>query len=60
MRVARVWRDGDRHTFVEWSVDIMLESEMAHAYTAGSNEGMTATDTMKNTVGDVGVRRYKG
>lgn len=51
VRVARVWRDGNRHTFREWSVDIMLESDMAHAYTTGSNEGMTATDTMKNTVG---------
>lgn len=50
VRVGRVWRDGARHTFVEWTVDTMLESDMAHAYKTPSNAGMTATDTQKNTV----------
>ena len=50
VRVGRVWRDGARHTFVEWTVDTMLESDMAHAYKSPSNAGMTATDTQKNTV----------
>lgn len=50
VRVARVWRDGDTHTFVEWSVNTVLESDMAHAFLTDSNEGMTATDTQKNTV----------
>lgn len=50
VRVARVWRDGDNQTFVEWKVDTMLESDMAHAYKTPSNAGMTATDTQKNTV----------
>ena len=50
VRVGRVWRDGDTSTFVEWKVDTVLESDMAHAFLTGSNEGMTATDTQKNTV----------
>lgn len=50
VRVARVWRDGAKHTLMEWEVGVMLESDMAHAYLAGSNEGMTATDTIKNIV----------
>lgn len=50
VRVGRVWRDGATHTFVEWNVDTMLESDMAHAYLTESNAGMTATDTQKNTV----------
>jgi len=50
VRLARVWRDGGRHAFVEWSVDVMLESDMAHAFLTASNAGMTPTDTQKNTV----------
>ena len=50
VRVARVWREGSKHYFVEWSVDVMLESDMAHAFLKGSNTDMTATDTQKNTV----------
>ena len=50
VRVARVWREGNRHYFVEWSVDVMLESDMAHAFLKGTNTNMTATDTQKNTV----------
>lgn len=50
VRVGRVWRDGPKHTFVEWTVDTMLESDMEHAYKTESNAGMTATDTQKNTV----------
>lgn len=39
-----------RHHFVEWSVETVLESEMAHAFLSSSNAGMTATDTQKNAV----------
>ena len=38
------------HTFAEYSVDTVLLSAMEHAFLRGSNEGMTATDTQKNTV----------
>ena len=51
VRVARVWREpGGVQHFAEWTVATMLESAMEHAYERGSNEGMTATDTQKNTV----------
>jgi urate oxidase len=38
------------HRFVEFKVDTMLESDMAHAFLTPSNAGMTATDTQKNAV----------
>lgn len=50
VRVGRVWREGNVHYLVEWSVHVMLESDMAHAFLTHSNKGMTATDTQKNTV----------
>ena len=49
-QVARVWKEGSTYTFVEWSVNVMLESDMAHAFTDGTNTDMVATDTQKNTV----------
>ena len=50
VRLGRTWREGDVHHFVEWTVHTMLESDMARAFTEGSNIDMTATDTQKNTV----------
>ncbi|KAK9815848.1 hypothetical protein WJX72_010739 [[Myrmecia] bisecta] len=54
VRLGRVWREGAVHHMVEWTVSTMLESDMAHAFTTGSNKGMTATDTQKNMVYYVG------
>ena len=51
VRLGRVWREGNVHHMVEWNVNTMLDSDMAHAYVKGTNTGMTATDTQKNTVG---------
>ena len=48
VRVARTWREGSVHHFVEWNVEVVIESAMAHAYTTHSNDGMTTTDTTKN------------
>lgn len=50
VRLGRVWRDGARHTMVEWLVNISLESECDASFTGGDNSGIVATDTMKNTV----------
>ena len=50
VRLGRVWREGNTHYMVEWTVFCMLESDMAHAFVDGSNADMTATDTQKNTV----------
>jgi len=48
VRVARTWREGAVHHFVEWMVEVSIESAMEHAYKTASNEGMTTTDTTKN------------
>jgi len=54
VRLARVWRpppgSAGVHTFVEWEVQCLLESAMEHAFLRGDNTGMTATDTVKNSV----------
>lgn len=50
VRVARTWREGNVHHFVEWNVQTTLESDMAHSFIVGTNTDMTATDTQKNTV----------
>lgn len=50
VRLGRVWREGNVHHMVEWTVQSMLESDMAHAFQTSSNADMTATDTQKNTV----------
>ena len=50
VRLGRTWREGNKHYFVEWRVQAMHESDMAHAYYEGSNKDMTTTDTTKNTV----------
>lgn len=50
VRLGRVWREGNVHHMVEWSVNTMIESDMEHAFLKGDNTGMTATDTQKNTV----------
>ena len=50
VRLGRVWREGSKHYFVEWDVNVMLVSDMAHAFKEGTNTNMTATDTTKNTV----------
>ena len=58
VRVARTWREGDTHHFVEWMVEVIIESDMAHAYKTHSNEGMTTTDTTKNQC-DVVAKRTR-
>jgi urate oxidase len=50
VRVARVQRDGERHTIHEVEVQVMLRGDFASSYTAGDNSLVVPTDTMKNTV----------
>ncbi|KAL2609002.1 hypothetical protein R1flu_027575 [Riccia fluitans] len=50
VRVARVWREGNSHVMVEWSVAISVRSKSLSAYTEGDNTAVVATDTIKNTV----------
>jgi hypothetical protein len=57
VRVGRVWREGDVHHMVEWTVNTMLDSDMEHAFMFGDNTGMTPTDTQKHTVRRADVAR---
>lgn len=41
---------GQRHDFVEASVDVELEGDFAAAYTDGDNRLVVATDTCRNTI----------
>ncbi len=59
VRLARTWRVGEKHYFVEWSVSTMLESDMAHAFLHGSNADMTATDTQRNMVSSLRLDDYR-
>lgn len=40
----------DVHEFIEASVDVTLEGDLAASYTVGDNANVVATDTCKNTV----------
>jgi urate oxidase len=50
VRVARVRREGARHTVHEVEVQVMLRGDFASSYTDGDNSLVVPTDTMKNTV----------
>ena len=58
VRVGRVWREGDVHHMVEWTVNTMIDSDMEHAFMFGDNTGMTPTDTQKHTVGCRRLHRF--
>lgn len=49
-KIRRDPNDRDRHEFIEASVDVLLDSEVAESYTDGDNRRIVATDTCKNTV----------
>eukprot|EP00244_Chara_vulgaris_P010870 TRINITY_DN5135_c0_g3_i2.p1 TRINITY_DN5135_c0_g3~~TRINITY_DN5135_c0_g3_i2.p1 ORF type:complete len:312 (-),score=41.77 TRINITY_DN5135_c0_g3_i2:816-1751(-) len=50
VRLGRVWREGSRHYFVEWRIEIVLLSDVEAAFARGDNSGVVATDSIKNTV----------
>ena len=50
IRLTKVIRDGDRHSLLEFSVDVLLDGDFGRSYTAGDNAKIVATDSMKNTV----------
>jgi len=50
VRVARVRREGARHSIHEVEVQVMLRGDFASSYTAADNSLVVPTDTMKNTV----------
>jgi urate oxidase len=50
IRLVRVKRHRDRHDFVEWTVQILLQGDFESCFIDGDNSKILATDTMKNTV----------
>jgi urate oxidase len=50
VRLSRITRNGDRHNFNEWSVNVLLEGEFESSFTEADNSKLLPTDTMKNTV----------
>ena len=50
VRLVRVDRKPDRHDIADLTVDVALEGDFAAAHVAGDNDGLLATDTMRNTV----------
>lgn len=50
VRLTRISRDGDVHTVKQLVVAVELEGTFEETYFSGSNDGVVATDSMKNTV----------
>lgn len=53
VRVSKIRRSGDdpaRHEFIEATVNVIVQGDLAAGYTDGDNSGIVATDTCKNTV----------
>lgn len=50
VRLGKVIRTADQHTFVEYTVHINLEGDLETAYTKADNSLVYPTDTMKNSV----------
>ena len=50
VRLSRITRHGDRHTFQEWSVQVLLRGDFETSFTDADNSKVLPTDTMKNTV----------
>ncbi|MGO9436786.1 MAG: factor-independent urate hydroxylase [Terracidiphilus sp.] len=50
VRLSRIRRQGDRHEFNEWTVQVLLEGDFNSSFTEADNSRILPTDTMKNTV----------
>ena len=50
VRLSRITRNGERHEFNEWSVNVLLEGDFETSFTEADNSKVLPTDTMKNTV----------
>jgi urate oxidase len=50
IRLVRVKRDGERHNFIEWAVEVSFRGDFDSCFEDGDNSKVLTTDTMKNTV----------
>jgi urate oxidase len=49
IRLATVAREGDRHTFTDLDIEVVLEGAFAAAHVEGDNAAVLPTDTMRGT-----------
>ena len=50
VRISKVLRGPDSDDFVDLTVQVLLEGDVASAHTEGDNSFVLPTDTMRNTV----------
>jgi urate oxidase len=50
VRVSKVFRGDDEDDFLDLTVQVLLQGDVAAAHTEGDNAGVVPTDTMRNTV----------
>jgi len=50
VRLVRVKRDGERHQFLEWALEILFRGDFASCFEDGDNSKVLTTDAMKNTI----------
>ena len=50
VRLSRITRQGERHEFQEWTVQVLLRGDFESSFTQADNSKILPTDTMKNTV----------
>lgn len=50
VRLSKMFRGGGARDFLDVTVQVLLQGDVAAAYTEGDNSGVLPTDTMRNTV----------
>lgn len=50
VRISKVFRGGGADDFLDVTVQVLLQGDVAAAHTEGDNSGVVPTDTMRNTV----------
>lgn len=58
IRLRRVYRDGDRHSFRDVRVDVLVEGRLRQGYVDGDNTDWLATDTIRHGVYIVADRSF--
>lgn len=57
VRILKVLREGETHTVKELEVSVMLDGDFESSYTSADNRLVVPTDTVKNTVNVLAMRR---
>ncbi|MFF2652968.1 factor-independent urate hydroxylase [Streptomyces sp. NPDC058045] len=60
IRLVRVYREGDRQSFRDVRVDVLIEGRIRQGYTEGDNTDWMSTDTIRNGVYFVADQGFEG